>query len=295
VAVVPTGTHGLVEVRIGCGVSWLAGTPAKTLNPYKKAWEEAQLKWGVSPRAGLAEFYSEAQEEGRLELGVDWAERPAYGEWKAQVLGQFPAHPVEHIAFDKIMTPRFALDSSVVYKPNKDSYLLEFFAYEQMGEVIPWGSASLWQDEDQAQADLLAWAAHPECIVDITYCYYRVASLFYSIRRVKDNFYYDFASKRFSMLPYCPRAALPQRMATLGVPGVLYHTWLSGHLDDGEYVITIRDIDGDVMVGALCLYIKDGIQSATPPVGLADQPLEEGLPSLSGQVQIPRVRHVDVR
>lgn len=291
---VPTGTRGLVEVRIGCGTP-LVGMPAEAPNPYKEAWEEARLAWEAELLAGFPEFYNKAQEEGRLNLAVDWAvDQPSYGEWKAQVLGQFPAHPVEYIAFDKIVTPKFTLDSSVVYKPNKDSYLLEFFAYEQMGPVIPWGYAGLWQDEDQAQADLLAWAAHPESAVDIAYWYYCHADLFYSVRRVKDNFYYDFAVKRFSLLPAHPRAMLPRQSVTVDVPGVLYHTRLSGHLDDGEYVITIRDGDKDIMVGAICLFMKGGAQSATPPVGLEDQPLEEGLPSMLGQVRTRRVRRVDV-
>ena len=47
--------------------------------------------------------------------------------------------------------------------------------------------------------------AEEENVVDIAFWYYGNTTLVYSIRRVTDNFFYDFATKTFKLLPVTPR------------------------------------------------------------------------------------------
>jgi hypothetical protein len=132
--------------------------------------------------------------------------------------------------------------------------------------------------------------------VDIVFWFYRKTVLIYSIRRVKDNFFYDFASKKFSVLPVAPRAGMPT--ATPGKPsGFFYSTRLSGKLDDGEYVVTCRDTGAnDVVIGIMALFMKDGIQESSPQQGLEDTPIEEGIPPPEDTytlAEAQRVRSID--
>jgi hypothetical protein len=183
--------------------------------------------------------------------------------------------------------------------------LLEFFAYETIGALVSFVNdyaevrqatlngvgipASLYGAPTLSDHSFAWLAPDPRVIpVDIAYWYYRKADLFYSVRRVKDNWYYDFAYKAFKLIPATPRAYLPLVRQISEAPGFVYYTKLSGRLDDGEYVVTIRDGTKDVMVGAMCLYMKNGMQVATPEAGLEDQPLEDGLPNLSGRTRRSR-------
>ena len=132
--------------------------------------------------------------------------------------------------------------------------------------------------------------------VDVVFWYYRDTSLIYSVRRVSDNFFYDFASKKFSLLPVSPRAGMP-RAKPADPSGNFYSTRLSGKLDDGEYVVTFRDAQAlDVVVGIMAVFMKGGTQTETPPQGLEDTPIEEGIPSPEGYFRraAKRVRPVDV-
>jgi hypothetical protein len=132
--------------------------------------------------------------------------------------------------------------------------------------------------------------------VDVVFWYYRDTSLIYSVRRVSDNFFYDFASKKFSLMPVAPRAGMP-RAEPAKPSGCFYSTRLSGKLDDGEYIVTFRDAQAlDVVVGIMAVFMKGGIQSETPPQGLEDTPIEEGIPTPEGYFRRAerRVRPVDV-
>jgi hypothetical protein len=131
--------------------------------------------------------------------------------------------------------------------------------------------------------------------VDIAFWYYSDTFLVYSIRRVADNFFYDFATKSFKMLPVSPRAGMPTA-ETVKPSGYVYSTRLSGQLDDGEYVVTLRDSKADdVVVGIMALFMKDGIQKGKPPQGLEDTPIEPGIPTPEGTYRraARRVRPID--
>ena len=131
--------------------------------------------------------------------------------------------------------------------------------------------------------------------VDIVFWYYRKTDLIYSIRRVADNYFYDFATKTFKLLPVCPRAGMPRAEPTQP-SGYIYSTRLSGKLADGEYVTTIRDGRAeDVVVGIMALFMQGGVQQETPPQGLENTPIEEGIPSPAGTYTraARRVRPVD--
>jgi hypothetical protein len=131
--------------------------------------------------------------------------------------------------------------------------------------------------------------------VDVVFWYYRDTQLIYSIRRVSDNFFYDFASKKFSLLPVAPRAGMP-RVEPARPAGYVYSTKLSGKLDDGEYVATFRDTKAlDVVVGIMAVFMQSGAQTKTPPQGLEDTPIEAGIPVPGGFHQrAKRIRLVDI-
>jgi hypothetical protein len=143
---------------------------------------------------------------------------------------------------------------------------------------------------------LTGWDEVEESGVDIAFWYYRKTQVIYSIRRVADNFFWDFATKKFSLMPVSPRAGLP-RAEELGATGYIYSSKLSGRLDDGEYVVTCRDSEAaDVVIGIMALFMKGGGQHQAPPQqGLENTPIEEGLPSPESTFRRAerRVRSVD--
>jgi hypothetical protein len=144
--------------------------------------------------------------------------------------------------------------------------------------------------------DKLDQEVEEEVGVDIVFWYYRDTDLIYSIRRVTDNFFYDFSNKRFSLVPIVYRAGMPSA-EPIKPSGYVYSTKLSGKLNNSEYVITFRDTKAnDVVVGVMALFMKDGKLQPAPQVGLEDTPIEEGLPSPSSTFRRAdqRVRSVDV-
>jgi hypothetical protein len=197
----------------------------------------------------------------------------------------------------------YSLEDTTQYV-KKESHLLEFFAYETQGAAIGnvsglAGVALAGGDGDDEEYNDGEWdddEIDEETSVDIVFWYYRDTFLVYSVRRVSDNFFYDFATKKFSMMPASPRAGMP-RAEPAKPSGYVYWTKLSGKLDDGEYVVTIRDTKGDdAVVGITALFMKGGIQQGTPPQGLEDTPIEEGIPTPEGTFRraARRVRPVDV-
>ena len=188
-----------------------------------------------------------------------------------------------------------------------ESHLIEFFAYETVGETIGHvgglanvdfggeGSGGLSFSGSIVQEDPFS-----EHGVDIAFWYYRDTLLIYSVRRVADNYFYDFATKKFSLMPVSPRAGLP-RVAGVTASGSVYSTKLSGKLDDGEYVVTIRDSKAkDVVVGIMALFMKGGAQTQSPPDGLEGTPIEDGIASPGGTYrraarQGPAGRHRGLR
>jgi hypothetical protein len=208
--------------------------------------------------------------------------------FKKMVLGEFPPAAAPEV-------PAAPVEES--------SKLIEFFAYETVGMIPPLLPVVA---AEGCLAAATAAFGQPAVLpaldggagVDIAFWYYRSAFLIYSIRRTADNYFYDFATKKFSLLPANPRAGLgfaaPARPA-----GYLYSTRLSGQLADGEYVVTCRDTQADdIVVGIMALYMKDGQQELVPPPpaqGLEDTPVEEGIATPEGTFRRAerRVRAVD--
>jgi hypothetical protein len=206
-------------------------------------------------------------------------------------LKETPAGAENPILFSdpKFIGKSFAVDDTTAYV-KKESHLLEFFAYETVGAAIGDAGAIAegeWDEDDDDDDD-------EETSVDIAFWYYRSTVLIYSVRRVSDNFFYDFATKRFSLMPVSPRAGMP--VAEPVRPGYLYSTRLSGKLDDGEYIVTYRDTQaGDVVIGIMALFMENGAQQQAPVAGLENTPVEEGLPVPEGMFRRAgqRVRPVD--
>jgi hypothetical protein len=132
--------------------------------------------------------------------------------------------------------------------------------------------------------------------LDIIFWYYRGTGLIYSLRRVVDNFFYDFNTRKFSVLPVVPRDTLA-KSDEFEPCGYIYAARLAGKFADGEYVVTIRDAKADdVVVGIMAIFMKGGTQLETPEEGLEDTPIEEGLPLPEGiyRRRARRVRSIDV-
>jgi hypothetical protein len=177
-----------------------------------------------------------------------------------------------------------AINDFTRQKMKQDGYAKKLFP------PIPISNHELEDFEKQAQM------ASKESAVDILFWYYRGTGLIYSVRRVADNFFYDFETRKFSVLPVTPRATLP-KSEEIDPCGYIYATRLAGKFNDGEYVVTIRDAKADdVVVGITALFIKGGVQMETPEEGLEDTPVEEGLPVPEGAFRRRqrRIRSIDV-
>jgi hypothetical protein len=220
----------------------------------------------------------------------------------------------DHEAFKKEYLGKFLteppINVPVVAGQESETAEDKFFGVDWGAEAVPGGITK--QNLKDALATLAAQALKAEPLlgpqsmwdelkkeeksgVDIAFWYYRDTLLAYSIRRVADNFFYDFATKKFSMLPVSPRAGMPKAEPTKP-SGCIYSTRLSGKLDDGEYVVTIRDSQADdVVVGITALFMQGGTQTQTPPQGLENTPIEEGIPAPAGTFRRAerRIRTVD--
>jgi hypothetical protein len=233
------------------------------------------------------------------ELDFDWlGETPArsYTAFKKEYLGEWPLKEPEPPVGKPLVDldwgdaePFMGIDwgadavpGGITKQDVKDS--LATLAKQSLKAEPLLGPKSMWDE-----------IAKEEAGVDVVFWYYRDTLLVYSIRRVADNFFYDFATKKFSLLPVSPRAGMP-RATPVTPSGFIYSTRLSGKLDDGEYVVTVRDSKADdVVVGITALFMKDGSQQGHPPQGLENTPIEEGIPTPEGTFRRAerRVRTVD--